>query len=247
MVLLVTCEHGGNGIPAAYRHLFRGHEASLDSHRGHDPGALSLARDIASACKAPLVASTVSRLLIELNRSPHHRALYSRYTRDLPADEKARIRRLYYEPYRLEVQQRVAETIAAGRRVFHLSAHTFTPVLGGVVRQTDIGMLYDPRRPGERELCQEWASVLGQRLAPLRVRRNYPYRGYDDGLTTFLRRCFAPDEYIGVEIEVNQKHALGERHRWRALRRQIVQSVLEISQTFSARGASVRSTTRSRS
>jgi hypothetical protein len=37
------------------------------------------------------------------------------------------------------------------------------------------------------------------------VRFNYPYRGVNDGFTTANRRVFAPQEYLGVEIEVNQK------------------------------------------
>jgi hypothetical protein len=37
------------------------------------------------------------------------------------------------------------------------------------------------------------------------VRRNYPYLGRSDGLTTYLRRRFDRDRYVGVEIEVNQR------------------------------------------
>ena len=37
-----------------------------------------------------------------------------------------------------------------------------------------------------------------------RVRRNYPYLGKGDGLTTWLRRRFFSSEYAGVEIELNQ-------------------------------------------
>ena len=53
--LLITCEHGGNRIPARYRPLFRRHRAALESHRGYDPGALAVARDIAAAFDAELV------------------------------------------------------------------------------------------------------------------------------------------------------------------------------------------------
>ena len=66
---IITSEHGGNRIPAPYRRLFRGQRALLDSHRGYDPGSLVMAKALASACRTPLVASTVSRLLIDLNRS----------------------------------------------------------------------------------------------------------------------------------------------------------------------------------
>jgi hypothetical protein len=38
------------------------------------------------------------------------------------------------------------------------------------------------------------------------VRFNYPYLGKADGFTTFMRKQF-PKNYIGIEIEVNQKFA----------------------------------------
>ncbi len=228
MRLLVTCEHGGNRIPAAYRAHFAGCEAALRSHRGYDPGALRLARDLSVAFAAPLVASTVSRLLVELNRSPHHPGLWSEVTRRLPRAERTRIAARHYEPYRAAVERHVAEGIAAGQRVLHLSCHTFTPVLDDRPRTTDIGLLYDPRRRFERELCAGWTRTLALRIAPLRVRRNNPYRGYDDGLTTLLRRRFAEDAYLGVEIEVNQAHVLARGRRWQSLRGAIVRSVADL-------------------
>ena len=69
---IITCEHGGNRIPAPYRRLFRERRALLLCHRGYDPGSLVMAKALARACRAPLVASTVSRLLIDLNRSIGH-------------------------------------------------------------------------------------------------------------------------------------------------------------------------------
>ena len=49
-IFIITCEHGGNRIPAPYRRLFRGQRALLDSHRGYDPGSLVMAKALASAC-----------------------------------------------------------------------------------------------------------------------------------------------------------------------------------------------------
>ena len=63
--LVITCEHGGNRIPSLYRDLFHDYQVLLDSHRGFDPGALVMARALAAAFAAPLVASTVSRLLVD--------------------------------------------------------------------------------------------------------------------------------------------------------------------------------------
>jgi predicted N-formylglutamate amidohydrolase len=225
--VLVTCEHGGNRVPKEYRALFAGRTSLLATHRAYDPGALTLARELARAFDAPLVASTVTRLLIELNRSPGHPQLYSELTRALPSSVKARIAARYYEPYRREVEQRVARAAAARRRVIHISAHSFVPVLNGSTRNADIGFLYDPARTAERALCARWSQSIGARVSRLRVRRNYPYRGYADGLTTHLRRRFRNRGYVGIEIEVNQKHVLGSEREWRMLRRVLVQSLGE--------------------
>ena len=74
---LVTCEHGGNRIPSSLQPLFRGYRALLATHRGFDPGALVMARQLATAFAAPLVTSTTSRLVVDLNRSIGHPRLYS--------------------------------------------------------------------------------------------------------------------------------------------------------------------------
>ncbi len=34
---------------------------------------------------------------------------------------------------------------------------------------------------------------------------NEPYAGADDGLTTSLRGRFAPRQYLGIEIEINNR------------------------------------------
>ena len=223
--LLVTCEHGGNRIPRRYRALFERRAALLDSHRGYDPGALNMARQLAGRFRAPLVAATVSRLLVDLNRSVGNRALYSDATRELSPAQHAQILARHYVPYRTEVEGIVRRVIGAGRRVIHVSSHSFTPVLDGCVRNADIGLLYDPARQGERALCARWTALLAPAIAPLRVRRNYPYQGRNDGLTLHLRRQYSTASYIGVELEINQKH-LNARHTFPpAMRRAVVESL----------------------
>jgi predicted N-formylglutamate amidohydrolase len=111
-----------------------------------------------------------------------------------------------YVPYRREVETFVRDAAANGQRVLHVSSHSFTPALDGVVRRGDVGLLYDPSRRGERELCVRWQAAAQRALPGLVVRRNYPYLGRSDGLTSWLRKRFADDAYLGVELEVNQKH-----------------------------------------
>ncbi|HSN24267.1 MAG TPA: N-formylglutamate amidohydrolase, partial [Methylomicrobium sp.] len=98
--LVITCEHGGNQIPGAYRDLFHAHQAQLDTHRGFDPGALIMARALSTAFASPLVVSTVSRLLVDLNRSVGHPRLHSEATRNLPIEVRQQILKHYYQPFR---------------------------------------------------------------------------------------------------------------------------------------------------
>jgi predicted N-formylglutamate amidohydrolase len=215
---VVTCEHGGNRVPAPYRQLFRGRRALLDSHRGYDAGALVMARALAKAFGAPLVASTVSRLVVDLNRSLGHPRLHSAATRGAPAAVRARIVDRHYRPYRARVECLVGQAVSRGRRVIHISSHSFTPELDGKVRSADVGLLYHPGRRGEALLCARWKASLAELAPELRVRRNYPYAGKGDGLTSYLRQCFPPGAYVGIELEVNQDITLAAGRRWSTLR-----------------------------
>jgi predicted N-formylglutamate amidohydrolase len=222
---LVTCEHGGNRIPAPYRSLFYEHLALLATHRGYDPGALVMARALARAFRAPLVSSTLSRLLVDLNRSIGHPRLFSAATRGAGSSLRAKIVEQHYLPYRTQVERLVRKSVTLGRRVIHISSHSFTPELDGNVRSADVGLLYDPARRGEVELCARWKASLVERAPELRVRRNYPYAGKGDGLTRHLRRRFAPSAYVGIELEVNQSIVFAAGRRWTGLRRLLVDSL----------------------
>ncbi|MCU0841869.1 MAG: N-formylglutamate amidohydrolase [Thiobacillaceae bacterium] len=224
---IVTCEHGGNRVPPPYRPWFSGHAALLASHRGHDAGALAVARDLARALGAPLFLSTVSRLVIDLNRSIGHPRLYSEATRPAPPAVRREILARHYLPYRERVADWVAGQVARGHRVVHVSSHSFTPVLDGETRNADVGLLYDPGRAGEARLCLAWQAALRGMAGDLKVRRNYPYTGRSDGLTAWLRRHFAADRYLGIELEVNQKHVLAGGPAWRELRGLLVASLRE--------------------
>jgi predicted N-formylglutamate amidohydrolase len=224
---LITCEHGGNRVPAAYAPLFAGHEELLASHRGWDPGALALARELARALDAPLHYATVSRLVIDLNRSIGHPRLYGEASRSLTPAARRSILEHHYLPYRHRVENHIRREVSAGHRVVHVSAHSFTPVLDGQVRDADVGLLYDPARPGEAELARRWQAVLKASTPGLRVRRNYPYTGTSDGFTAYLRRHFRPADYVGIELEVNQKHVLAGGSAWRSLRALLVAALLD--------------------
>lgn len=202
--LLLTCEHGGNRIPPEHADRFRGAARTLASHRGWDPGALLVARELARRLRAPLLPVTWSRLLVEANRAPTNPRIWSPYTADLSRHERELLLERYWWPHRRRVEAGVRQAIAAGRRVLHVAVHSFTPLYGGEARRADVGLLYDSRRARETSLCRRWQAALQAIDPALRVRRNYPYRGAADGLPTWLRRRFSDRRYAGVELELNQ-------------------------------------------
>jgi len=222
--VLITCEHGGNHVPPEWHYLFAGADEALQSHRGCDKGSLELSREIADTFNIKLVASETTRLLIDLNRSLHHRDLFSEFTRSCDTDTKHGIIDEIYLPYRNRIESVIAAAINNRQTVYHFSVHSFTPVLGKQKRETDIGLLYDPERKPEKKICNELQKRINKIAAEWRVRRNYPYRGVADGLTTHLRKKYTSTEYCGIELEINQK-IISDRKQWRSLKQTIISAL----------------------
>ena len=202
-VFLITCEHASNRLPHIFSANFAGAEEVLQSHEGWDPGALDLAEAISVSLKADLFIYDYSRLLIEVNRSLGHPKLFSRYTNGLDEDQKGYLISTYYQPYRYSVEEIIRNSVCEGKGVIHLSIHSFTPNYFGEERAVEIGLLFDPERINEKNFCSEWCNWLVENSV-FQIRMNEPYKGIDDGFTTYLRGCFGSDQYVGIELEVSQ-------------------------------------------
>ena len=225
--IIITCEHGGNQVPAEYRYIFKNKKLVLQSHRGYDAGALQVAKNISETIKAPLIFSETSRLLIDLNRSLHHHHLFSEFTRGCNKIIKAEILDKYYLPYRNRVEKKIRYISQSGRPVIHFSIHTFTPKLRNEIRNSDIGLLYDPARGKETALCKTLQLIMKNTSTPLIIRRNYPYQGKADGFTTYLRKQFSQSKYLGVEIEINQKH-FNSTKNWTHINNHVMNSIMQL-------------------
>lgn len=231
--LLLTCEHGGARVPARYRGLFRTRAAreALRTHRGSDHGALALARALQRLLEAPLYESTVTRLLVDLNRSVGHPQLFSEFSKPLDPAERAALLARHYFPHRDAVESWIDKQVSRGHQVVHVGVHSFAPRVDGRVRTADVGLLYDPARVGERRLCRAWKAAVLEVDPALRVRRNYPFLGKADGFVTHLRAVFGPRKYVGVELEVNQARLVEPREQ-RRLARSIGQSLTTTAELF---------------
>ncbi|SDS41130.1 N-formylglutamate amidohydrolase [Christiangramia echinicola] len=209
MKLVLTCEHAFPDIPEKYKQLFLKDINVLKTHEAYDPGAfdvfqkLKILGDVSHYQK-------IGRLLIESNRSEWHRSLFSRFSEILTVEQKKELLDTYYIPYRNEVIRSIKELIDAGDRVVHISIHSFTPVLYGKERNADIGLLYDSQSKDEKQFARKWKVLLLNNFPDLKVRFNYPYLGRSDGFTTSLRKLF-PENYVGIELEMNQKWVSGNK------------------------------------
>lgn len=202
--LVFTCEHASPSLPAAFRREFRDGLERMPEHRLFDRGAAGLAECLASRFRAPLIVSRFSRLLVDLNRSAGHPGLFSELSKRLPENRRETVLAEVYRPYRESVERLVNRLIRRGASVIHVSVHTFTPVLAGARRRTEIGLLFDPARSLEKRLSVSWRRRLREECPGLAVHFNRPYRGRSDGFTRSLREGRADIRYAGIEIEVNQ-------------------------------------------
>ena len=208
--LIFTCEHASNSVPEKYQKHFIGKKSILASHRGFDWGTEHLGKILGKTFNAPVIFGTFSRLLIDLNRSEGHKTALSEMTMHLGKTEHEIIKETYHRPHWRKVRSLIEEQIKKGNSVIHIGIHSFTPSLHGVVRTTDLGLCYDSRRKSELKLALEWQKSLRSH-SDLRIRRNYPYSGQYDGLTSSFRKDFSDKLYRGFEIEINQALVIKER------------------------------------
>ncbi len=203
--LFLSCEHGGNDVPPPFDRYFRQAKKALASHRGWDPGALDLFTALQPLAVASYQAS-LSRLVIELNRSEHHPRLFSEYSRSFPEEWKQWLVQEVHRPYRAALLNDVEGAVAEGDEVLHIGVHSFTPELDGVQRTMDIGLLYDPSKPLEKRVAHQLAEAIKRRAPGLVLRMNAPYKGTSDGVAKWLRGTVTKG-YAGIELEVNQRFA----------------------------------------
>ncbi len=190
-------------------------EGGEPDHLWVDSGALDAAKLLAKHLRCPSIVAPYSKRVIDVNRSLHARGLFSCMTRRLPEPIRTRMVDEIHRPYRDRVRSTIDSLLKNDDLVVHLSVHSFSPfprdaqeVTGddriGTARRTDIGLLYDPSRLLERDLCLDWYEALYWSLPMLRVRRNYPRRGTSDSLTRSLRETYDPSVYLGIQLQLNQ-------------------------------------------
>jgi predicted N-formylglutamate amidohydrolase len=222
---LISCEHASPAIPEPWKPWLAPFCESCDDHQIWDPGTSEIATHLGHFLHAPVFKGEYTRLLVDLNRSARHPSLFSPPMLELEDARRTRVLTSYYYPFRHQVIRALEYFITQGKPIIHLSIHSFTPILNGERRMADFGLLYNPQRRWERQvadLCLYYAKTARPSLT---CRSNYPYSGVSDGHVTALRLPFTRFNYLGLELEFNQKLPLVDQAedyaRWiyKALRR----------------------------
>jgi predicted N-formylglutamate amidohydrolase len=151
---VLACEHASNRFPERFGDLgLTPHQRLM--HIAWDPGAYAVALRLSDLLDAPLVASTVSRLVIDCNRAydaPDLIPAISERT-DIPGNkgvgdnERAERIGAYHQPFHDTLDSMLEARRLAGVETVFVTIHSFTPVYKDVPRPWPIGLIHG-RDPG---------------------------------------------------------------------------------------------------
>ncbi|WP_296593174.1 N-formylglutamate amidohydrolase [Roseibium sp.] len=213
-----VCDHASNFFPPPYDTSLGVSEPEKSAHIAWDPGALGVARELSRRLDAPLVHTTVSRLIIDCNREESRADLIpclSETTqisgnRDLSADEKAFRLNLAHRPFHKAIDKVLNQRKDKGLATAVVSIHSFTPVYKGKSRPWEIGLISDR----DRRLADPVIDDLRER-GDLTVGDNEPYAP-SDGVYYTIRRHGEERGLpcLMVEIRNDEVKTVAEESRW---------------------------------
>ena len=179
--LVLVADHAGRRFPRATGTLGLA-PGDLERHIAYDIGIVPVAREVARALDAPLVAQTYSRLVIDCNRPtdvPSSIPEVSETTeipgnRDLPATARAARIDALFRPYHAAIAAILDARARRGQPTALIAMHSFTPVYMGASRPWQLGLLYNrDARLARRvlDLLAHDGTLDGRRQPALQGRR----------------------------------------------------------------------------
>lgn len=204
-VFLLIGDHAGNRIPQGLGALGLSTE-DLNRHIALDIGVERLGIVMADRLGAAFVRQVYSRLVIDCNRMPGSADSIAAISDGcaIPANqglsrahEQAR-REAIFDPYHASIRDRLAAMRARAIMPILVSLHSFTPVMNGLRRAWDIGVLHDGAN--DRFAREVLAAIDSDGM--ITVGDNEPYR-MDATDYTVPHHAFAADLPY-VELEVRQ-------------------------------------------
>jgi predicted N-formylglutamate amidohydrolase len=229
---LIVVDHASPRIPRRLKDL--GLPASeLQRHIAWDIGSLGVARQVAAALDARLVAQNYSRLVIDCNRDPkvatsicsvsEHTAIPGNV--NLSAEEAELRRAEIFEPYHDRIRALLDERQKAGRPTILVAQHSMTNIYKGNSRPMHAAVLYNRDRTFAHLVLEALRLESGMIIGD-----NEPYFVSDDTDYTIPVHGEAR-KLPHVEIEIRQDlitHEAGQTE-WAA---RIVRTLQEAQKAF---------------
>jgi predicted N-formylglutamate amidohydrolase len=202
---IIVADHAGARIPRRLANLGLP-DSELQRHIAWDIGALCVARRVAQALDAPLLAQNYSRLVIDCNRDPKMATSIPRISelREIPGNIGLSTAEIFarrveiFDPYHRRIGALLDARQAIGRRVILVAQHTMTDVYKGERRPMHAAVLYNRDR--------RFAGVVLEMLRRERqliVADNEPYFVSDETDYTIPHHAEARS-LLHVEIEIRQ-------------------------------------------
>jgi len=216
--IILLCDHASNRMPSPYDVSLGVSDADKQAHIAWDPGALGVSRALSQHLDAPLIHSTISRLIIDCNRAEDApdlipaRSEMTAIPGNAALSEGERVRRLdlAHRPFHAAIEAALNKRREDSRPAALVSVHSYTPVYNGIHRPWEIGLISgDDRRLSDPVLADLRARTAFQ------VGDNQPYSPADRVYYTLHRH----GESVGlpslmIEIRNDEITTPDEEQEW---------------------------------
>ncbi|MDB5561648.1 MAG: hypothetical protein JWN11_1066 [Hyphomicrobiales bacterium] len=207
---VLVCDHASNRIPESYGDLGLSAIERL-MHIAWDPGALAVANKLVTLLDAPLVQSTVSRLVIDCNRdgdAPDLIPTLSERTAipgnaELSAAERAYRIEAFHRPFHQAIAALLDQRAVEGRETILVTTHSFTPIYKDVPRPWPIGLIHAVDQRFTRAL----RDALQADESTLNIGWNEPYAALN-GVTFTLEHHGDDRGFPATMIEIRNDEIL---------------------------------------
>lgn len=207
---VLACDHASNRIPEQYSSLGLTPAQRL-IHIAWDPGAFAVSVRLSELLDAPLVASTVSRLIVDCNR--HHDApdlipALSERTevpgnKDVGDNERAERVARYHAPFHEALRLLMDRRQQARVPTLLATIHSFTPVYKDVGRPWPIGLIHGH----DKALTAALRDALADANPSMNIGWNEPYSALN-GVTYTLEHHGGERGIEATMIEIRHDEIL---------------------------------------
>jgi predicted N-formylglutamate amidohydrolase len=200
---VIVVDHASWRIPRSLGNLDLP-AAQLQRHIAWDIGCLAVARQVAAALEAPLVAQNYSRLVIDCNRDPKVATSIPMESEsiEIPGNiglsEQDRLarRREIFDPYHDHLRTLLDERLSTARPTILVAQHSMTNIFHGVRREMHAAVLYNRDRRFAGRVLQ-----MLRREADLLIAENDPYVVSEESDYTIPHHAEARGlPYVAIEI-----------------------------------------------